>query len=352
MKSSPKVSKKALRSYHMRELKNHNHELILWTKERPIKKVFHFMTESNDRRLFWKNVFVSAAKTETAAAANSEPAPPLQHQQHSTPSPSSSQPGSRGPSRPSSRPSSSYGAGPVTLSDSSSSVPSTCPSPSTPESSTQNGSVAAGGGGVTFSGLSTPNPFQPSSASAYMATRFSSLSEHMAFALKGVGEEEKKTEKKEKDVSAAAAAANAGSSVSVTPASGTASATPESRPRLGTLSRDASIFRSGVGMETKETTQLRNDLRDLMEQADREAGKTPFGNYSLAMSGVGDGHVRVISLDGGGLRAVMEAVILERLREVFPGTTATLPQHTRVHMHTRNTTRAPFGGCAHVGDMS
>lgn len=45
----------------------------------------------------------------------------------------------------------------------------------------------------------------------------------------------------------------------------------------------------------------------------------PVGNYSLSKSGVGDGHVRVISLDGGGLRAMMEAVILERLVEIFPG---------------------------------
>lgn len=334
MKSTPKVSKKALRSHHMRELKNYDHELILWTRERPVKKVFHFMTESNDRRLFWKNVFVAAAATakDNADASQLQLQPPssntqLASAQHSSiPSPSSSQPGSRGPSRPSSRPSSAYGNGPVSLSDPSyASAAASAPSlsHSEPPSASGGGSVTASsastGGTVTFSALPAgSNPFQPSAASAYMATRFSSLSEHMAFALKGVGEEEKKTseKRKEKDASGGAKEDAAGGVVVTPPSS--VPATPESRPRLSTLSRDASIFRSGVGLETKETTQLRNDLRDLMEQADREAGKTRFGNYSLAKSGVGDGHVRVISLDGGGLRAVMEAVILERLLEFFP----------------------------------
>jgi patatin-like phospholipase/acyl hydrolase len=33
---------------------------------------------------------------------------------------------------------------------------------------------------------------------------------------------------------------------------------------------------------------------------------------------VGDGHYRILSLDGGGLRAIIETVILSRLIEVFP----------------------------------
>jgi hypothetical protein len=322
MKSIPKVSKKALRSHHMRELKNYKHELILWTKERPVKKIFHFMTESNDRRLFWKNVFVSAGK-KAASDHRSSPAT-APHDTLAVPSPSSSQPSSRSGSRPSSA----YAAtNPLSLSD-----PLSFASASTSSSSSieQPGAAASGNpltsaasiGAITFSDLpASSNPLQPTAAAAYMATRFSSLSEHMAFALKGVGEEEKRHEKAaHRDVASGAAANGAASdkdSPSATPP-GSVPVTPEMRPRLSTISRDASIFRSGIGLETKETTQLRNDLRDLMEKADREAGKTSFGNYSLARSGVGDGHVRVIALDGGGLRAVMEAVILERLVEIFP----------------------------------
>jgi hypothetical protein len=71
-----------------------------------------------------------------------------------------------------------------------------------------------------------------------MATRFSSLSEHMAYALKGVGEEEKKTEKrKEKHIK------DATDQKDLTPPA-SAGATPETRPRLSSLSRDASIFRT------------------------------------------------------------------------------------------------------------
>jgi hypothetical protein len=74
-----------------------------------------------------------------------------------------------------------------------------------------------------------------------MATRFSSLSEHMAYALKGVGEEEKKTEKrKEKHIKDATSGAK---EKDLTPPA-SAGATPETRPRLSSLSRDASIFRT------------------------------------------------------------------------------------------------------------
>jgi hypothetical protein len=298
MKSTPKVSKKALRSHHMRELKNYDHELILWTRERPVKKVFHFMTESNDRRLFWKNVFVAAAAAKDNADALQQPPPPSNAQlasaQHtSIPSPSSSQPNSRGPSRPSSRPSSAYGNGPISLSDPSyASAAASAPSlghSEPPSASGSGGSItapaASTGATVTFSALPAgSNPFQPSAASAYMATRFSSLSEHMAFALKGVGEEEKKSseKRKEKDASGGAKEDAAACGVVVTPPS-SVPATPESRPRLSTLSRDTSIFRtspsppsssllaclpacsfvvsmflrcvgSGVGLETKEST--------------------------------------------------------------------------------------------------
>jgi hypothetical protein len=40
------------------------------------------------------------------------------------------------------------------------------------------------------------------------------------------------------------------------------------------------------------------------------------GNYPLENIGSKDGQYRILSLDGGGLRAVMEAVILTRLTEV------------------------------------
>ena len=250
MKSVPKVSKKALRSHHMRELRNYNHELILWTRERPVKKVFHFMTESNDRRLFWKNVFATSgpSASPSASTANAQP----QHAS-STPSPSSSQPGSRCPSRPSSRPSSAYGNGPVSLSDPSHVAAAVAPSSHgvSEPSQAPNGSLSAStttvpGSSVTFSALPAgSNPFQPSAASAYMATRFSSLSEHMAFALKGVGEEEKKSEKrKEKQSGGKDAAEKEGAGAAATTPSASISSTPETRPRLSTLSRDASIFRT------------------------------------------------------------------------------------------------------------
>ena len=274
MKSTPKVSKKALRSHHMRELKNYNHELILWTRERPVKKVFHFMTESNDRRLFWKNVFVAAAAKDNADALQQQPPPPSNTQlvsaQHSSiPSPSSSQPNSRGPSRPSSRPSSAYGNGPISLSDPSyASAAASAPSLGHSEPSASGGggpltaSAASTGATVTFSALPAgSNPFQPSAASAYMATRFSSLSEHMAFALKGVGEEEKKTseKRKERDPSGGAKEDAAACGVVVTPPS-SVPATPESRPRLSTLSRDASIFRTSSS-SSSPSSSLRTGLR-------------------------------------------------------------------------------------------
>jgi hypothetical protein len=47
--------------------------------------------------------------------------------------------------------------------------------------------------------------------------------------------------------------------------------------------------------------------------------------------------VRVISLDGGGLRAVMEAVILERLLDTFPGTFSLLTLCAEVKPHTPHT---------------
>lgn len=42
-----------------------------------------------------------------------------------------------------------------------------------------------------------------------------------------------------------------------------------------------------------------------------------MGNYNVKEKvDVGDGHYRILSLDGGGLRAIIETVILSRLLEV------------------------------------
>jgi len=44
-----------------------------------------------------------------------------------------------------------------------------------------------------------------------------------------------------------------------------------------------------------------------------------LGNYNVKEKvDVGDGHYRILSLDGGGLRAIIETVILSRLLEVYP----------------------------------
>jgi patatin-like phospholipase/acyl hydrolase len=64
--------------------------------------------------------------------------------------------------------------------------------------------------------------------------------------------------------------------------------------------------------------ELRNRARILCERGKLESGKTPLGNYPTNKSGLQDGHFRILSLDGGGLRAIMETVILSRLLEVFP----------------------------------
>lgn len=96
---------------------------------------------------------------------------------------------------------------------------------------------------------------------------------------------------------------------------------------------------------------ITNMTRRLCERGDEETGKTPrtatplphnthqcnqprlvranqltkslrvraVGNYPVKKPvNVGDGHYRILSLDGGGLRAIIETVILSRLIEVFP----------------------------------
>ncbi|ELR22583.1 phospholipase, patatin family protein [Acanthamoeba castellanii str. Neff] len=64
---------------------------------------------------------------------------------------------------------------------------------------------------------------------------------------------------------------------------------------------------------------ITNMTRRLCERGDEETGKTPLGNYPVKKPvDVGDGHYRILSLDGGGLRAIIETVILSRLIEVFP----------------------------------
>lgn len=70
--------------------------------------------------------------------------------------------------------------------------------------------------------------------------------------------------------------------------------------------------------ETKETTKLRNEVRDAHERAVMEAGKTPFGNSIVDKSKKlsKDGSVDkankdffILSLDGGGLRFDQEVSI-------------------------------------------
>lgn len=68
--------------------------------------------------------------------------------------------------------------------------------------------------------------------------------------------------------------------------------------------------------ETKETTKLRNELRDAHERAVLEIGKTPYGNVNLdkkrklsSEEGTVDKSNKdffILSLDGGGLRYHIE----------------------------------------------
>lgn len=108
-------------------------------------------------------------------------------------------------------------------------------------------------------------------------------------------------------------------------------------PRKGLLSEQ-----STGKVKTRTTTglaELINSARLLCEQANQATGKNsrtcwrvvvarvciPFspaschgsvGDYPMTDIGSKDGQYRILSLDGGGLRAVMEAVILMRLVEV------------------------------------
>ncbi|KAL6052393.1 hypothetical protein QOT17_018632 [Balamuthia mandrillaris] len=63
---------------------------------------------------------------------------------------------------------------------------------------------------------------------------------------------------------------------------------------------------------------LRNSIRDILEKANAEAGKTPFGNYNVNAPLPNDGKYRIITFDGGGLRSVISITILVRLTQVFP----------------------------------
>ncbi len=82
--------------------------------------------------------------------------------------------------------------------------------------------------------------------------------------------------------------------------------------------RDNTILQASTIQETKETTKLRNDLRDILERASREAGKTPFGNIPILRKRHMGDKCFILSLDGGGLRGMIEVVLLQRLVEVFP----------------------------------
>ncbi|KAL6049194.1 Cell division cycle protein 45 [Balamuthia mandrillaris] len=83
--------------------------------------------------------------------------------------------------------------------------------------------------------------------------------------------------------------------------------------------KDESAETGGISnhglQETEKTTQFRNVMRQFLEEA--EACPTPAW-YSTSPSGLNDGHKRVIALDGGGLKVMVQCVILERLAEVFP----------------------------------
>lgn len=82
--------------------------------------------------------------------------------------------------------------------------------------------------------------------------------------------------------------------------------------------------------ETPDRTALRNSIRDDCERAKAEAGKTSFGllwdmhnpddirRINESKKAGPPGYYRILSLDGGGLRAILECVILERLLEVYP----------------------------------
>lgn len=93
------------------------------------------------------------------------------------------------------------------------------------------------------------------------------------------------------------------------------SATAE-EPKKGLMSEQGS---AKVNTRTSSpVTELINSARLLCEKANQATGKSSLGNYPLENIGSKDGQYRILSLDGGGLRAVMEAVILTRLTEVYP----------------------------------
>jgi hypothetical protein len=116
----------------------------------------------------------------------------------------------------------------------------------------------------------------------------------------------------------------------------------------GTVSYCAQLESSPLE-ETAETTRMRNEFREMLEKAQNEAGRTPFGNRplpprdkrrkspaaspsttlvpgscdeALQSQEKGEEEKRkpylILSLDGGGVRSIITAVVLERLVQVFP----------------------------------
>lgn len=69
---------------------------------------------------------------------------------------------------------------------------------------------------------------------------------------------------------------------------------------------------------TTPTSAINQDLARA-NQLTKSLRVRAVGNYPVKKPvDVGDGHYRILSLDGGGLRAIIETVILSRLVEVFP----------------------------------
>eukprot|EP01087_Luapelamoeba_hula_P018134 TRINITY_DN5805_c0_g2_i3.p1 TRINITY_DN5805_c0_g2~~TRINITY_DN5805_c0_g2_i3.p1 ORF type:complete len:1000 (+),score=116.26 TRINITY_DN5805_c0_g2_i3:402-3401(+) len=71
-------------------------------------------------------------------------------------------------------------------------------------------------------------------------------------------------------------------------------------------------------VETPTTTKLRNKIREFVSKADQETGKTQFGNWNVDDKKPADGQFRLLSFDGGGFKTILQAVIMERLIEIFP----------------------------------
>ncbi|ELR13749.1 phospholipase, patatin family protein [Acanthamoeba castellanii str. Neff] len=127
------------------------------------------------------------------------------------------------------------------------------------------------------------------------------------------------------------------------PASGGMSAPPEvvaDRPTanrfLDSVGDDSApsehYLRKSTIEETKETTKLRNEMRDVHERAMMEMGKTPLGNtcftknkkLGMDAAAADKGELKsnkdffILSLDGGGLRGIVLTTLLVRLVEIFP----------------------------------